>query len=289
MAGKVAICGMSTYIGKALAEELRRNYIDTVGISSSDMQQPAPDLARKLDGCIAVCNLTGEPKLTKWTSRSQYDIFSSRIMSVRSVVEAVRYCENRPSVVICLSNALVYDQYEVHDDFSTQYGNTFMAEVGQIETKEALKLKRYTPEIRIIVARTGYIMSQRGGIFPLLRKLCRIGFGGIIGDGYQCLPMVHIDDAAQALLMLATNTKCEGIYNITIPQIASMRELCDGLRRRMGRHQLSVPKSIVSILAGRASTLVEQNCKVQPQRLHMSGYHFQYPDIEEILKELTGK
>lgn len=289
MAGKIAICGLSTPVGKAFADELRHNYIDVVGISSADMQLTSPELAKKLSGCFAVCNLTGEPKLSKWTSKSQYDIFSSRIESVRAIVEAVRYCDERPSVVICLSNALVYDQYEVHDDFSTQYGNSFMAEIGQVETKEALKLKRRTPEVRIIVARAGYIMSARGGIYPLLRKLCRVGFGGIIGDGYQCLPMVHVSDAAKALMLLATNTKCEGIYNITIPQIASMRELCDGLRRRMGRHQLSVPKSIVHILAGRASALVEQNCKVQPARLHMSNYRFQYPDVEEILKELTGK
>ena len=46
------------------------------------------------------------------------------------------YMKKTPLFFITVSNAMVYDAFEVHDEYSMSYGDTLMSEVGQMETPE---------------------------------------------------------------------------------------------------------------------------------------------------------
>lgn len=282
----VAICGIHTTLGKALCDKMRRMGIDTVEVRSADLKLPAPSLAERIAGVDGVFNLEGEPYVARWKGRYEFDIYRSHQVSVRSLGNALRFTEPRPQFFITLSNAMVYDKFEVHDEYSNAYGDSFMAEVGQMETAEAMRIVKQSEGIRLIIARAGYLMSKDGGAYPLWSAFSRIGWGGRVDEGYQCIPMIHIDDAVAALAFLAENDSASGVYNLTIPEMASMNELVKAFATTLSRSQHRLPKFVIRLMAGRAVRLLEQNCKVVPKRLTDSGFSFAYPNVDVIVSSL---
>ncbi len=287
MAGKVVVCGKGTLLGNAFAAYLKKKGYEVVMLSADDLNRtPAPLLAKIIDGCWAVCNTAGADFVAKWSDRYIHDIYCSRMLSIRAVIESFRYCVYKPQVVLQLSNAMIYDPYEVHDDFSSQYGNTFTSEVAQMETKEIMKLRRRHPEVRLVLVRCGYIMSKVGGLFLLLKKLFRHKISGYVGDGYQCMPMVHIDDAVRAGELFLNDNNADGIFNLTIPEMASLRELSEAFSVHDRGWHLPFLNFFVRLMTGRAVALLEQNCKVEPKRLEKMGFIFNYPNVGAIVESL---
>lgn len=286
----VAICGAHTTLGKALREKMRRMGVETVDVCDADLKLPAPSLAERIAGVDGVFNLDGEPYVARWGGRYEFDIYRSHQMSVRSLGNALRFADPRPEFFVTLSNAMVYDKFEVHDEYSNAYGDSFMAEVGQMETAEAMRIVKHSGGgLRLIVARAGYLMSRDGGAFPLWSAFSRIGWGGRVDEGYQCIPMIHIDDAAAALAFLAENDSANGVYNLTIPEMVSMNELVKAFATTLSRSQHRLPKFVIRLMAGRAVKLLEQNCKVVPKRLSDSGFSFAYPNVDVIVSSLQDR
>ena len=158
-----------------------------------------------------------------------------------------------------------------------------------METMEMMKLKKKYKDKRLIILRSGYVMCRRGGVYPILRRLSRLHLAGVIDDGYQCIPIVHINDAANAILFLIDSENAEGIFNISIPEMCSMRELVDSIKKYQSGFQLPLPRTLLRSLAGRATELFEQNCKVSPQRLTQMGFQFLYPNIDSVIHALSKK
>lgn len=282
----VALCGSQTPLGKSLKTSLAAKGIKVISIKESDLRMPAPSLAEKIEGTDGIINLHGEPYVAKWKGRYEFDIYCSRLLAIRSIGTAIRYMVTKPQFFITLSNAMIYDKFEVHDEYSNVYGDSFMSEVGQMETTEVLKIKRYTDITRLVIIRSGYVMSRTWGAYPLLSAFSRIGLGGRVDDGYQCIPMVQEDDAIRAINFLAENEAAEGIYNLTIPEMASMNELVKAFSTALDKSQHRLPKIILQFMAGRSAKLLEQNCKVLPRRLEDAGFAFNCPNVDSIIRSL---
>lgn len=282
----VAICGTQTSFGRSVKASLAAKGVSVISIKESDLRMPAPSLAEKLEGADGIINLYGEPYVAKWKGRYEFDIYCSRLLAIRSIGTALRYMTTKPDFFITLSNAMIYDKFEVHDEYSNVYGDSFMAEVGQMETTEALKMKRHADKTRLVILRSGYVMSRTWGAYPLLAAVSRIGLGGRVDDGYQCIPMVQEDDAIRAITFLAENDSAEGIYNLTIPEMASMNELVKAFATALSKNQHRLPKFILKFMAGRSAKLLEQNCKVLPRRLQDADFAFCYPNVDSIIRSL---
>lgn len=286
MYNTIALCGPASPFSKAFTKLLHSRGFKTKTLSSALLKQPPPDIAKEIEGCYAVCNIAGIPIVAKWNDHYVHDIYCSRLLSIRGLMNAFLYCNDKPKVFINMSNAMVYDEYEVHDDYSTLYGDSFLSEVGQMEAKEVLKMQKKLPSTRIILARSGYFINKHSGLYPLLRKVNRLGLGSRIGDGHQCIPIVHIDDVAEAVFFLTTDMNCQGVFNITSPEIASMNEITNVFSGKLGLKVLSMPKPLIRLLVGDAISILEQNCKVLPTRLLNSGFRFRYRNAKEILSAL---
>jgi uncharacterized protein (TIGR01777 family) len=286
MYNTIAICGPTSPFSKAFSKLLTRSGFKTKYLSTALLKQPPTDVAKEIDGCFAVCNVAGVPIVAKWNDHYVHDIYCSRWQSIRTITNAFLYCNDKPKVFINMSNAMIYDEYDVHDDYSTLYGDSFLSEVGVMETKEVLKIQKKLSDTRFIIARSGYFMNKNSGMYPLLKKINMLGLGGRIGDGHQCIPIVHIEDAAEAVFFLTTNVNCQGIYNIVSPEIASMNEIIKTFSRSFGLKLLTTPKPLIRLLVGDAISILEQNCKVMPTRLMSSGFKFKYNNAEEILSAL---
>ncbi len=286
----VAICGLDSTLGCALRDALELKGCDIINIKESDLHIPPINLAEKIQPADGIINLYGEPFIAKWEGRYEFDIYKSRLEGLRALGLAIKYTIPHPHFFITISNAMVYDKFEVHDEYSTIYGDNFMAEVGKMETDEAIKIDaQHFNNMRLIIARMGYLMSPFGGAFPLLSSLAKIGWGGRVDDGFQCLPMIHVHDAVNSLLFIANNPQLSGIFNLSIPQMASMNELVIAFTNSTLRSQHRLPKFIIKLLTGRAINLLEQNCKVLPKRLLQNGFIFKYANVDAIVSNLQQK
>ena len=285
----VAICGAAKPLGAALQVKFAEMGVRVLSLGEEDLRQPAPSLGEKLNGVDGIINLYGEPYVARWRGRYEFDIYRSRLVAIRSLGVAMHYMQKPPKFFITVSNAMVYDPIEVHDEYSMSYGDTLMSEVGQMETKETMKVSRSTSNVRVIIARVGYLMCSTGGAYPLLYRLARIGWGGCVDDGYQCIPMIYGDDAVNAIVHLAQSDTSQGIYNLTLPEMASMNELVTAFSSVVGKNQHRLPKCFIKLLAGRAFNLLEQNCKVVPSRLLSEEFKFECNNVFEIVRSLSSK
>lgn len=287
--GRVAICGADKPLGLALRAAFAEMGVNVLSLGESDLRMPAPSLGENMDGVDGIINLYGEPYVARWKGRYEFDIYRSRLVAIRSLGTAMLYMKRSPRFFITVSNAMVYDMLEVHDEYSMLYGDTLMSEVGQMETKETMKVSRLVSNVRVIIARAGYLMCSRGGAYPMLHRLARIGWGGRVDDGYQCIPMIYEKDAVNAIIHLSRNNASQGIYNLTLPEMASMNELVAAFADAIGKSQHRLPKFLIKVFAGRAFNLLEQNCKVVPSRLLAEDFKFQCQNVFEIVKDLSGK
>lgn len=282
----VAICGAEKPLGLALKAKFAEIGVKVLTLGEMDLRQPAPTLGEKMNGVDGIINLYGEPYVAKWKGRYEFDIYRSRLVAIRSLGTAMRYMEKQPDFFITVSNAMVYDQIEVHDEYSMSYGDTLMAEVGQMETKETMKIAKHNGDVRVIIARVGYLMCTTGGAYPMLNKLAKIGWGGRVADGYQCIPMIYEQDAVSALVHVSENKTSQGIYNLTLPEMASMNELVTAFSSVVGKSQHRLPKFLIKLFTGRALFLLEQNCKVIPSRLQSENFEFKCNNVMELVQTL---
>ncbi len=285
----IAIAGINTPLGRQLILTLAPLAPKIIPIRDSDLRIPPPALAEKINNAHTIINLHGQPTVSRWHGRKEFDIYCQHLLAIRSIVTALRFTTTKPNTLLTLSNAMTYDPYDVHDEYSAAYGDNLMAEIAQMETTEALKTKRHAPNTRLIIARTGYIMSRDHGPYPLWAALSRIGWGGRVAEGYQCIPMILDTDATRAILHLLQTPTAEGIYNLTIPNMASMNELVTAFANTLSRHQHRLPRPILQFMAGRSARLLEQNCKVLPRRLLDTNFQFQAPTINDIIRTLQTR
>ncbi len=53
---------------------------------------------------------------------------------------------------------------------------------------------------RVVLARTGLVLSRGGGMLSRLRPLFSIGLGARLGNGRQYMPWISLEDEVRALL-----------------------------------------------------------------------------------------
>ncbi|HEY2844925.1 MAG TPA: NAD-dependent epimerase/dehydratase family protein, partial [Bryobacteraceae bacterium] len=81
----IALTGASGFIGRALAERLRK-----AGHAIQPVSMRTPLTSDTLAGCDAVVNLAGEPVAQRWTAGARKRILSSRVEGTRALVNAMR-------------------------------------------------------------------------------------------------------------------------------------------------------------------------------------------------------
>lgn len=287
MPTSIAICGVSGFIGRTFSKLLLHNGYNVRVISCDDLFIPPTQLGELISGCEAVFNLSGASIFARWNDANMHDIYCSRLDVTHRFVNAFKYAEKKPKLYFAASFAAQYDMYEVHDEFSSAYDNGFLAEVSRVMEREALQVCRVSEETRLVIGRLGYVFGKNGGVFSFLKHLSENGFGGSIGSGYQCIPIVHIDDVVNSLWFFLENEKCSGVYNIVTPKIFSLSEICSALSNSLSmQHQIALPEPLLKLFLGDVASHFLVNRKVLPTRLLSHGFMFTFPNVNSIIKDL---
>ena len=144
--------------------------------------------------------------------------------------------------------------------------------------------------VRVVLTRTGVVLSESGGALEKMLPPFKLGVGGPVAGGEQYVPWVHLDDVVGALLFASTPTAASGPVNVTAPEPVTNRELSKALGRVLHRPAVApVPALAVKAALRRDGRIVTTGQRVVPARLIELGYEFRRPELEDALRDATGR
>lgn len=295
---RVLISGASGLIASELKVQLKQLGHEPLSLVRRDARTPEEVEWNPLAGYLqpgvietvdAVVNLAGATTgRIPWTKNYKKEIISSRLLSTKTLVDAINSATRKPAVLVSGSASGFYgDCGEQELNEESPKGTGFLSDLADAWEQEALKAKDST---RVVRVRTTLVMSRkRGGLGPLL-PLIRLGVGGALGSGKQWWAWISHVDEARAIVHLIENKSCEGVYNLTAPQPATCEQIVKELGKQLHRPTLlKVPAFALRLVLGEAATeLLLCSQKMKSDKLQATGFSFEHADLESSVRYVVS-
>lgn len=295
----VVVSGATGLVGRALVESLRarghrvRRLLRTARDLSTDdvVWDPSvgPVPPEALVDADAVVNLAGEPVAHRWTSERKHAIRESRVRTTAMLAQAITKATSQPRVFVNGSAVGYYgDRGDALLDESSAPGTDFLARV--CVDWEAAAAPAADAGVRVVLLRTGIVMSPRGGALAKLLSIFRLGGGGPLGSGRQWMSWIGMTDQVRAIEHALFTESLRGATNLVAPNPVTNAEFAATLGRVLARPALvPVPVFALELLYGemaRATLLAGQ--RVLPKALSAAAFEFSQPTLEGALRAELG-
>lgn len=236
-------------------------------------------------GFDAVVNLAGAPIADKpWSESRRQLLRDSRITLTNQLVAWLAKQEHKPGVLVSGSavgwygnggeTLLTEDSPPQSEDFATQLCADW----------ESSALAAAALGIRVVLVRTGLVLTNQGGFLSRLVPLFKFGLGGKQGSGQQWMPWVHLDDEVGIIDFVLQHTACSGAYNACAPNPVRNQDFAKALGQHLHRPAiLPAPAFALKLLLGDMAELLLGGQRLQPKRITEAGYVFKYEWVEKAL------
>lgn len=295
---KILISGASGLLGSALVPFLRTGGHEVFTLtrhSPGSRYEIQWDIkkqqlqAESLEGFDAVIHLAGESIMGRWTHDKKERIMQSRVQGTRLLVNTLKSLERPPAVFISSSAVGYYgDRGSETLSESASQGDGFLAEVCEAWEAEARKAESVT---RVVLARTGIVMSAKGGALAQMLPPFQLGVGGKLGSGQQYMSWISLDDMLRAFYHCLYTPAIQGPVNFTAPTPVKNERLTEVLGQVLHRPAFfQVPAFALELVMGEmADEMLLSSTRAVPDRLVSSGFVFQYPDLKGGLRHVLGR
>src|SRR5215203_1337608 len=297
---RVLVTGASGLIGSAVCDALLARGDEVVGLTRDPDRarpknptvtwhawrattEPAP--AAALDGIDGVVNLIGEEINQRLTDQAKIRIRESRIIGTRNLLQGVEASSTEPSVFVGQSAIGYYgDRGAQIVDEESPPGEGFAAEVPV--DWEAAEREAEDAVDRVVIFRTGLVLTKHGGLLKQLLLPFKLGVGGPIAGGEQYMSWIHIEDLVGLFLWALDDHRVWGVINATAPHPVTNREFSKALGRALRRPAvMPVPKlAVAAVRGGELADAVAGGARVLPRRALDLGYEFRHPELDEALR-----
>jgi len=297
---RVLVTGASGLIGSALCDALLARGDEVVGLTRDPgrarpknptvrwhawqptTERPPAEALEEVDGVV---NLVGEEINQRLTDQAKVRIRESRLVGTRNLVHGIESTSAKPKVFIGQSAIGYYGDRgaQILDEESEPGTNGFTTEVPIDWEAAEREAEGIVP--RVVIFRTGLVLSKHGGLLRQLLLPFKLGVGGPIAGGEQFMSWIHIDDVTGLFLWALDDERVSGTVYGTSPNPVTNREFSKALGRALHRPAvIPVPKLAVSAMRGRElAEAVAGGARVLPRRALDLGYDFQHPDLDEAL------
>ena len=309
---KIILAGGSGFLGGELAKHFKTLDWDVVILTRSPKSRTdgvreiawdtksLGDWARELDGATAVVNLTGRSVDCRYNAKNRREIMESRVNSTRVVGQAIAQCKTPPRVWLNSSTATLYQHTfgKPHDessremDSATDAKDAFSVEVAQ--AWERTLDETNTPNTRKVALRTSMVLGLgRNSVFPVLRRLTKLGLGGRQGSGKQFVSWIHVEDFCRAIEWIIAHDDLVGPINQCAPNPLPNAKMMKLFREVCGV-PIGLPAAewmleIGAFFLRTETELIFKSRRVVPGKLLQSGFAFCFPAFREAIKNLESK
>lgn len=292
---RVAIVGVTGFVGHGLPAQFAEKSIRTTGISRSKSPRvpgvdrwQTPD-ALDFSGHDAVINLAGEPVDRRWTAKSKRLFHDSRVGVSTRVVEAIaKLTESaRPRVLVNASGVGIYgDRGDEILSESARPGIGYLAELCKDWEHAARDAESLG--VRVVCLRIGVVLGKNGGAYEKLRGIFKSYLGGKLGSGKQWMSWIHASDLRAAIVHSVLSDTLAGPVNATAPYPERNRDLTRKFAEALHRPALlPSPAFVLKLVLGEFSGALLASERVIPSALDREGFQFRYPTLEIALADLT--
>ena len=231
----------------------------------------------------------------RWTGKRKKQIIESRTKSSDLLVKTLKENNNRVKAVISASVIGWYGEDPVipnaHPFTETDPpGQDFLGETCRQWEERIEPVARLGK--RLVIVRTGIVLSTAGGALNEFLKPLRFGIATILGNGKQSISWIHIDDLCRIYLQATEEENLEGVYNAVAPKPVTNKGLTLLLAKAVKNKfyiALYIPSIILKIVLGGLSIEVLKSATVSAGKIRNTGFNFIYPSIEAAINQLTGK
>lgn len=300
---KVLVTGATGLIGSALCDALFARGDDVVGLTRDPsrarsanprvswrrweptLERPDPSAFEGVDGVV---HLLGERIDQRWTDEAKRKIMETRRQGTHNLVQGIEALGQKPKVLVSQAAVGYYgDRGAEEVDESDGPGESFDAEVVQAWEAAAHELDG-DDEVRLVILRTGQVLTPRGGMLKELLTPFKLGVGGPLAGGGQYVSWIHIEDEIGLILWALENEKVSGTINATSPEPATNKGFSKALGRAVNRPAITpVPGLVLDLKFGREfGQVLRGGQRVIPKRAQELGYEFKYPQLDAALDDL---
>jgi uncharacterized protein len=296
----VLVTGATGTIGKAIVHQLVAAHYRVHILSRS--QQPAHpgvqsfqwDVARgyldpkALAGVDHIIHLAGAGVADqRWTPNRKKEIRDSRVKGGELLM---RCLQEMPHQVKTLVSASAIGWYKETPPFpegaavtrseSEPADDGFLGETCRAWEESVSGISALG--IRLVILRTGIVLSAEGGAFTEFVKPIRMGVAAILGSGKQYISWIHVQDMVRMYLFALQTPALSGVYNAVAPKPVTNEVLTLAMAKAIkGKRYvpIHVPVFLLQWIMGEMSTEVLKSVQVSADKIRKAGFAFHYPDI----------
>ncbi len=294
---KIGIIGGNGFIGKNLTKLLALNNEEVFVFSRKELQnqgkikfiQMSEPNSEKLEGFDTIINLAGESVIGgRWTDERKKILSNSRVEYTNKLVSEISKLKNKPKTFLQGTAigfyGMIDDDSKTFDE-SSNAGDDFLAKLCVNWEEEAKKIE--SQKIRLLILRTGVVLSPEEGALQQMLTPFKLFAGGHLGSGKQVMSWIHLQDMIEGIYYLIKKESASGIFNFSAPNPETNYNFSKTLGKVLSRPSIfPVPEFILKTMFGESSEVILKGQKVLPKRLLENGYNFKFPNLEEALKNL---
>lgn len=296
---RVVVAGSSGLIGTALVSHLRAGGHEVLRLvrrspAAPDERRWDPPAGWVQDGALddvdAVVNLCGSPqRVRRWTGAYKQAMRDSRIVPTEVLARAA--AEHGVPVLVNASGAHYYgDTGSREVDERAPAGTTgFLTRV--VKDWEAATRPASDEGVRVVLLRTGMVLSPSGGVLGPVSLLFRLMLGGKLGPGTQYWPWISLDDHVRVTHFALENPDLRGPVNAVGPEPVTNAEFTRALAEVLARPAvLTVPAFAMRLVLGEAAEeLALTSIRAVPAALERAGFAFRHRTVRDALAAAFGR
>ncbi len=297
---KVLITGGSGLVGKQLTKSLQEQNIEVVWLSrTKGVKEGVKSFLwdyktefieeEAFEGITHIVHLAGAGVFDKrWTKSYKKEIFDSRVLTTKLLVKKASKL-NKLQAFISGSAIGIYGNSLNKDPLTetAQYGNDYLAQVTK--EWEAATATLLNSPVRLVIIRTGIVLSDQGGALPAMTNPIKGYIGSPLASGEQIISWIHIDDLSRIFFNAITNSELKGIYNGVAPEPVTNKVLTQTAAEILRKPLLmpNVPAFVLNIVLGKEKAAsVIQGIAVSSEKISATGFTYIYPSIKMALNDL---
>jgi hypothetical protein len=302
MSKKILITGGSGLVGAALTTLLLSKGYTVVHLSRTEdlkgeVKAYAWDYlsgkidARALEEAWGVIHLAGAGIADKrWTDARKQLIIDSRVKTAKLLFQGFNQLGHYPEVLITASGINYYGSI-TSEKVLTETDLPHASFIGQCCVHWEDAANEFSKYSRVVMLRTGVVLSALGGALPKIAAPVRLGFGAPLGSGEQWMPYIHMDDLCQMYLFALENEKVKGAYNAVNGDHLTNKMLTQALAKVLHKALWlpAVPAFALKLALGEMAEILLEGSQASNERIKNFGFNFKYPEIQGALKEIYTK